>query len=279
MMGMRDDSIQSVEFNDMNLHDPFFDSLRKAYEGFDDWVKRKSAQGERAWMSFEEDGSVSSMLYLKPESGRDEDTTPPLTLKRLKIGTFKVDFDHHTSIGNRLLAIALREFAQGDYEYIYLTMYDALNTQALGRRLSKYGFRHKADKGEEELWDKRRPLPNRTDPYEMFPFVRSAAGNDYLLAILPEYHARMFGEVNLTSEYGVPVDDTIPINSIEKIYLSSAHNAPMLRVGDHIIPYRMKDTKGSAEYRSVVSGVCTVTDVKKYQGILKRTRFHGLHPW
>jgi hypothetical protein len=262
MTGTRTDAIRYVGFDAMDFSDPFFESLRNAYEGFDGWLSRKAGFGESAWISLEDDGSISSMLYLKPESDTDETTSPKLTLKRLKIGTFKVDFDHHTSIGNRLLAIALREFAKGTYEYAYLTMYDAPNTQVLKRRLSKYGFRLSGSKGDEELWDKRRPRPNQKDPYQIFPFIRWNEGNDYLLSIMPKYHVRMFGEVDLTTERTTPVEDTIPINTIEKVYLSGARNAPLLRRGDHIILYRSGDGKGPAAYRSLVTGIGTVTEVK-----------------
>ena len=171
MTKQRNDAIQQVFFSDLDLKDPFFDSLRTAYDGFDDWMLWKGASGEQAWASFEDNGSISSMLYLKPESDVDETAVPRLTENRLKIGTFKVDFDHHTSIGNRLLAIALRQFARGGYRYAYLTMYDSPNTDALRQRLGKYGFVHTGSEGKEELWTKSRPRPEQTDPYLIFPFL------------------------------------------------------------------------------------------------------------
>ncbi|MEK0226343.1 hypothetical protein [Bifidobacterium mongoliense] len=265
MASIRDDAIKDIGFTELNLADPFFSSLRNAYAGFDDWAGRKAAARERAWVSFEDDGRISSMLYLKSEDGIDETTAPSLTGKRLKIGTFKVDFNHHTSIGNRLLAIAMRQFAQGDYLYAYVTMYDTPNTRGLKRRLAQYGFTQTGRKDNEELWTKRRPDPVETDPYAIFPFVIGNQGVDYLLAIEPQYHVKMFGEVNLRSEYGIPVKDTVSINTIEKVYLSAGWNVPHLNLGDHLIPYRKTDRLGQGRFRSVVSGVCTISGVRNIQ--------------
>jgi predicted RNA-binding protein with PUA-like domain len=265
MTRQRADVIQLVPFAQLDLQDPFFDSLRQAYGGkdFDDWMRRKAANEEESYASFEDDGHISSMLYLKHENGIDDSTSPRLTRPRLKIGTFKVDFGHHTSIGNRLLAIALREFATGDYEYAYVTMFDTPNTQGLKDRLRKYGFESIGTKGKEELWAKRTPTGSEHDPYRMFPYLQVDTGRDYLLAIMPKYHIRMFGEATLQSEWGIPVDDMKSINTIEKIYLSGAPRTMTLKPGDHIIPYRSSDKPGLAKYRSVVSGVCTVTETKR----------------
>lgn len=140
MSNEKEDPIKHRLFADVPSSDRFFDSLREAYPGFDDWYLGKAASGERAWFAFDDAGSVIAMLYLKPEDGQDTDIEPVITGKRLKIGTFKVDFDHHTSIGKRLLARALRKFAVGRYEYAYVTMFDADNTKALRGMLQQYGF-------------------------------------------------------------------------------------------------------------------------------------------
>ena len=71
MANVREDAIKYIGFAELNLDDPFFSSLRYAYPGFDDWAGRKAAAGEQAWVSFEDDGRISSMLYLKSEDGID----------------------------------------------------------------------------------------------------------------------------------------------------------------------------------------------------------------
>lgn len=269
MNHIRQDAIRSVPFADLDVEDPFFTSLRNDYNpGFDEWFARKATQGEHAHMVLDVDGAPMAMLYLKEESDRDDGITPTLTKRRLKIGTFKVDFDHHTSIGKRLLALALRRFATSGCEYVYLTVFDNPRTMTLRNLLGQYGFtkigiKRDGDR-EEEVWAKRRPT-SRTltmDARKTFPFMSMKSGSTYLLAIRPEHHAKMFGEVNLRSEIATPVPDSIPINTIEKIYLSAAWNAERLRPGDRVLIYRMSDIPGKAHYRSVVTSVCTVTDTR-----------------
>ena len=106
MLVERDDAIKLVPFANLDLSDSFFDSLRTAYNGaeFDRWFQKKALSNENTWVVLNHDEKIQAMLYLKKEDGKDDDVTPPLTGKRLKIGTFKVDFSHHTSVGKRLLA-------------------------------------------------------------------------------------------------------------------------------------------------------------------------------
>ena len=83
-----------------------------------------------------------------------------------------------------------------------------------------------------------------------------------MLSILPKYHIDMFGDVNLRSEWGIPVEDSRSLNEIEKVYLSGSLNARQLVSGDRLVIYRTGDGKGPAEYRSVVSSICTVSRVR-----------------
>lgn len=137
------DPMQEVLFSSLDLEDPFFRSLRDSYDDFERWFKRKSDAGERTLVAREpQGGKLIAMLYLKTEDGIEPGVTPELSGPRLKIGTFKVDLDHHTSLGKRLLAIALRRFAKSGLPRIYVTMHDNDGTRGLRRLLKQYGFNH-----------------------------------------------------------------------------------------------------------------------------------------
>lgn len=263
MRTLRPDSISLVPFSDLDLDDPFFDSLRESYEGFDSWFARKAAEGEGVFVSFQ-DGMLTAMLYLKEESDTDDCVAPPLSGRRLKIGTFKVDFRHHTGLGKRLLSRALRRFAEGRYPYVYVTVFpDRPNTGGLCRLLGEYGFYRFGAKGDELVFRKDRPKPPLGgDSHAEYPFVDIGSGSKWILSILPEYHIDMFGDVNLRSEWGIPVEDSRSLNEIEKVYLSGSPNAQQLACGDRLVIYRTGDGKGPAEYRSVASSICTVSGVR-----------------
>ena len=89
---VQEDYIQQLSFSEVNLDDPFFDSLKCSYFGFDEWFSRKAIGGESAYFAFDSHNNLIAMLYLKEESGLEEDVTPRMDFPRLKIGTFKVDF-------------------------------------------------------------------------------------------------------------------------------------------------------------------------------------------
>ena len=272
-----DDYIRKIPFAEIDLGDSFFDSLRASYFGFNNWFMGKAANGEYGYFAFNCNDSLIAMLFLKEEEGPEEGVKPLMDFPRMKIGTFKVDFKHHTGLGKRLLAIALREFAKSHLGYVYVTMHENDRTSGLANLLNRYGFDYWGDKGSEIVLFKRAALLD-ADVFASYPFVSKENGNCWILSILPEYHKRLFGDVHLTSEFGQPVIDERCLNSIEKIYLSRAYNAHDLMPGDKVVIYRTSDIPGRAYYRSVVTSVCTVVkviDINHYRNedeFLKRVK-------
>lgn len=262
-MSKREDPIVLRNFSDLRLDDAFFDSLRSSYDGFDEWFHKKANQGESAYVVVGGGNTISAMLYLKEEIEQDTSIKPTLSKPRLKIGTFKVSETHHTSVGKRLLAIALRRFAEGDFDYVYVTMFDEGNTRPLRRLLEDYGFKERGTKGKEKVLFKHRPRPGRaSSPSFDFPFIDAEAGRDYLLAIMPDYHNRLFGDTDLQQQQREPIQDDRVVNTIEKVYLSGSRNCRDLKPGDHIVSYRTMDSsRGPAFHSSVISSVGTVINV------------------
>ena len=248
----------SCRFRKLTWTTPFSIALNTLI--FDEWFSRKATGGESAYFAFDSHNNLIAMLYLKEESGLEEGVTPRMDFPRLKIGTFKVDFDHHTGIGKRLLAIALREFAKSGQDFVYVTMHDNENTSSLAKLLYKYGFSFWGSKDQETVLYKTRPCSD-DDTFSRYPFVSRSLGNCWILSIRPEYHKKLFGDVHLTSESGQPKIDERCLNSIGKIYLSRSPNASKLAAGDKVIIYRTTDYEGPAYYRSVVTSVCTVVKV------------------
>ena len=79
-------NITHKTFNEINLEDSFFDSLREDYLGFDEWFKRKKDQD--AFVQYQ-DGKIEGFLYLKIEENLVDDIMPPIYANKiLKIGTF-----------------------------------------------------------------------------------------------------------------------------------------------------------------------------------------------
>lgn len=77
-------NLKLTSFANINLKDPFFDSLRANYEGFDDWFNKKALSGANALVYYN-DAALLDFLYVKDENEAlhlDGLTLPPK--KRLK---------------------------------------------------------------------------------------------------------------------------------------------------------------------------------------------------
>jgi hypothetical protein len=83
-------SFSLKRFSDIDVADPFFDSLRDDYPVFDDWFAGKGLSGESA-LVYADDEGIGAFVYLKDEAepvALVEDSLP--SMPRLKIGTLKV---------------------------------------------------------------------------------------------------------------------------------------------------------------------------------------------
>ena len=87
---MSGDAIRVVKFDELNLKDEFFRSLKKDYPKFEEWFKKKACQGECVFV-LKEFQKIQGFLYLKEEFEEDLTIIPPMKKqRRLKIGTFPI---------------------------------------------------------------------------------------------------------------------------------------------------------------------------------------------
>ena len=253
-------------FDEIDLTDKFFDSLRASYPGFDDWFCRKAVEGETA-ITYYEDDVLLDFLYLKEEKEEVTDVCPHLPAKRrLKVGTFKID-SRGTRRGERLMKKLLDTAISKDVEEIYVTIFPEQRLQPLIRSFEKFGFaqcgvkRHEG--GKEEivyLRDMRRTVG---DTLKDYPFTDIRGSRFFLLSIMPEYHTRLFPDSILKNEWKYDiVQDNSETNSIYKTYICWMQDTRQLRSGDILVIYRTCDGQGPAKYRSVCTSVCTVLEIK-----------------
>ncbi len=250
-----------VRIRDLSITDPFFDSLRTDYPGFNDWLLRKF--DESAYIIEREGGGLDGFLYLKRESGRLEDVQPARPeLERLKIGTLKIN-PHGTRLGERFIKKALDVAVFEQCKEVYVTVF--AKHQALVELFSRYGFQREAVKtsvaGEELVLVK--PLPSRVhDILKNYPFI-SRRSRKFLLSLKPQWHTRLLPDSILNTEDPLEiVADISHTNSIHKVYLTSMAGTNNLRAGDVLAIYRTTDQEGNAHHRSVVTSLCTIEEVK-----------------
>ncbi|MFO0610574.1 MAG: hypothetical protein U0324_45855 [Polyangiales bacterium] len=248
-------------FSQIPLADPFFDSLREDYPGFDRWFLSKAT--EPAYVFIGENGGVEGFLYIKEEDGAVTDVEPPFpAAKRIKIGTFKV-LPHGTRLGERFMKKALDHAIAADVRGIYVTVFP--KQVRLIDIFKKYGFTKVAEKkgpgGVEDVYA--RPLWSKSGNFlRDYPVMHRLGVRKYILSIYPAWHTRLLPDSKLNNEPPDIIEDVSHTNSIHKVYLTSMSGTDQLRPGDLLALYRTTDGAAPAHYRSVITSAGVVEEVR-----------------
>lgn len=266
------ENLQYKRFADINLNDPFFDSLKASYREFSDWFRRKAE--ERAYVFYGDSGLIDGFLYLKAEPQIVDDCNPPLSTHFssgwLKVGTLKINA-HGTKLGERFIKKIFDYAITYGFNDIYVTVFS--EHAPLIALLERYGFRKEAEKvtanGTELVLTRRFNLKydgvaNTNKNYPLVNFRGDATYHPkiYLLSIYPKWHTRLLPDSILRTEDASIVQDVSPTNSIHKVYLTSMGGVEHLKRGDILFTYRTSDEPGRAYYRALVSSVCVVEEYR-----------------
>ncbi len=174
--------IKKQFFSELNLDDPFFNSLKKdytnEYTNFSKWFSRKL--NEEAYTLADDKGNLEAFLYLKVEYKNENyfDISPSFKpKKRLKIGTLKVS-KVGMRVGERFLKIIFDNAKLNNVEEIYVTVFKNTDEQnRLIAMLEDWGFLYHGVKKDEELvyyrkFTKTDNTPvNRAQPKKTYPFI------------------------------------------------------------------------------------------------------------
>ena len=257
------ENLKIQRFEEINLEDSFFDTLKHDYVEFSDWFRRKS--DNNALVLYNENGAIEGFLYCKFEQGPGDDTAPLLpNTSHMKVGTFKFN-PQKTRRGDRYLK-KIFDYAlarKPDIDDIYVTVFGDKHSYLVSL-FEKYGFKKfgtKASKNGVESVLLRDLSIKTGDVDKDYPFINSRSNNKYLLSIYPNFHTKLFPDSKLHTESGNIVKDISHSNSIHKIYICKMQSVLNFKRGDVIVIYRTTDNKGPAEHRSVATSLCVVEDV------------------
>lgn len=256
-------SLRETTFTDVDLSDPFFDSLKAQYGEFPKWFEKKAVAGEPVYVVDDDaTGALRGFVYLKREDDAISDVTPPLpAAARLKVGTLKV-IAKGTKLGERIIKrIFDRAILEGVVE-IYVTVFDT--HQKLIELFERYGFQQRGVK--ETLNGVERVLVRSLaalsgDIIKDYPYVHTMGRNFYLLAVKPAWHTELFADSILTTEDPEIVQDVSHSNTIHKVYVGGVPLTRMKR-GDIVVMYRTTDIPNRAKYRSVATSICVVEETR-----------------
>lgn len=253
--------IETRQFNQIKLDDPFFDTLKEDYPAFEQWFLKKA--NESAMVLYDEIGRLEAFLYMKVELGPVNDVKPVLKQgKWLKVGTMKVN-PHGTRLGERFIKKILDYAIVQDINNIYVTVF-AKHTKLVDMFM-KYGFTNSAVKESEagqELVLIKALDKAKGDILLDYPLVQSRGKGKHLLAIKPEYHSRLFPDSILNNESIDIIKDVSHTNSIHKIYIAAMEGLGAVKPGDLLLIYRMKTPGKKAWYTSVATSLCVVEEVR-----------------
>ena len=247
------DILSYKKFEEINLEDTFFNSLKNDYTEFTDWFNRKSTSGESAYV-FEVNTNIEGFLYLKEENGPITDIIPEIKKdKVLKVGTMKINA-HGTKLGERFIKKILDNAISKNIDTIYVTVFK--KHEPLINLYKKYGFIEygaKASSNGEECVLLKDLTYKSTNFINNYPKISLNDNNKYVLSIYPKYHTKLFPDSILKNE---------SYNLITDVSYTNSMNVKILKPGDLILIYRTSDGQGSAKYRSVLTSLCTVEEVK-----------------
>jgi len=264
--------LEFLKFKDIDINDPFFDSLKSDYVEFSDWFSRKSENN--AYVFRNNEGFIDGFLFHKVENEEIVDVTPSLPEKRrIKIGTFKVNA-HGTRLGERFLKKSLDYAVLENAREVYVTIFP--KHESLVNAFKRYGFNEAARKvtinGEELVLVKTMGVVTGAVKSN-YPFI-DYSGRKFLLSLYPEWHTRLLPDSMLHHEDPAELlKDISHTNSIHKIYLTKMKGTENLRRGDILVIYRTTDGKGAAHYRSVATSVCVVEEVRDINSFQSETEF------
>lgn len=257
------DRIRLEHFNDISLVDPFFDSLKGDYVGFENWFEKKKGSPDGFAYTFRNSatGNLDGFLYLKEEHGEVDDVTPILPpAHRLKVGTFKIN-PHGTRLGERFLKTAFDVAIARQIKAIYVTVFP--KQAALVELFERYGFSSVASKmgltGEELVLERRLDVL-KGDVVLDYPRIPIHENRHFVLSLYPVWHSRLLPDSLLKTEAADVVKDVSHTNSIHKIYLAAMQGVERLKRGDTLLVYRTADG-GSAYYTSVLTSLCVVEEL------------------
>lgn len=272
-------SIKLKKFKDINLKDPFFDSLREDYAEFNTWFDKKIKSNDEAYV-FEDNGNVLAFLYLKIE-GKDENDrqiVPQLPkVRKLKVGTFKIDSQKAGGfrLGERFLKIIFDYASKSEVDFIYVTMFEHRDEVIrLKDLMQQWGFyKHGTKNNETVLGKELKRYDEKKTPKENFPLCKLEP-DYYFLPINPKYHTDLFPDNYLKNEDIKLYEGNLGHRyALEKIYVTGALQIDA-KPGDFVVIYRNGE-RWPKRYSSVCTGLCVVEEIdypktiKEYLDICK----------
>jgi len=250
----RPPALKEEVVHNLDINDPFFDSLKEEYEEFETWFKKISRKGRKCWVHLKKDGTIGALLIYKVENESIGSTPSLPAKKRLKLSTFKATYLGR-KIGELFIKLSVEYSINNNVSEIYLTHFTE-EEDYLADLITEYGFNKAArNRNGEDIYIKEL-LPDREKLRALSPievskkfwpdFYDGPRTKKFIVPIRPEYHERLFIEskgggrqTTLDEHAGEFITEG---NTIKKAYICQAR-ITKIYPGDILLFYRSRDRK------------------------------------
>lgn len=244
-------AIKGENVYNLNINDPFFNSLKTDYVDFVDWFKKIKKEGRKCWVYYKTNGTIGALLIYKVEDEPIDSEPSFPKKKRLKICTFKVEHRGH-KIGELFIKMSVECAIRNDLSEIYLTRFTK-SVDDFVDLITEYGFQKRARNRRGEDVFIKEVMPERKKLRPLLPievsknfwpnFYDGQNINKFVVPIRPEYHERLFVEkrsqVTLFEGAG---EFIVEGNTIKKAYLCHS-KIKKISPGDILLFYRSRDKR------------------------------------
>jgi hypothetical protein len=235
------------------LANPFFDSIRADYAGFDEWFRNKAMEGRRAWIYRDGVNEEISAICIYTEQTNEPitDDGKMLSGAALKLCTLKVgDAVRGRKIGELFLRAAFMYATNYQCESIFLHANDEQQTH-LKSLIEDFGFRYFGLYQGDGVYVKAHPIDPpalQMDPFDyvrlFYPHYMSGVEiQKFLVPIRPQFHKILFPDYRCPG-YALPEGHPQRHvgNAIKMAYLCHTPNKQP-RPGDVVLFYRSRDMR------------------------------------
>lgn len=184
---------------EIDKNHPFFESLRKSYNGFDVWFQKCAQNKRKCWCIEDRDSNIVAIcIYKHEQDARLTDNGEFIHGRILKLCTFKVDPKAcGKELGERLLYIAFDYCAKNDLDWVYLHTFGE-EQQTLVGLCTDYGFSFLGKYKQDDVYIK--PMKLKDDDcnsleslIKYYPYFRdNESVQKFIIPIRPQYHEDLF---------------------------------------------------------------------------------------
>lgn len=265
---------------EINKNQPFFESLRQSYAGFDTWFQKCATDKRKCWCIEDGTGNIVAICIYKHEQDARLTDNGDITPGRiLKLCTFKVDpTARGKKLGERLLYIAFDYCVKNDLDWVYLHTFGEEQKTLVGL-CTDYGFSCLGKYKQDDVYIK--PMKLKDDDcnsleslIKYYPYFRdNESVQKFIIPIQPQFHEDLFPDFSSMKGTLFEKDQSLYTcqgNTIKKAYLCHA-KIKTIRKGDIILFYRSKDRK-SIQCMGIVEDVLFSENIDEvFPAIAKRT--------